>query len=369
MSGQMPPSDPQIVLGLETSCDETAAAVVVLQDGRARVLSSIIASQIEAHAPYGGVVPEIAARAHVEVIDRIILQALAEAGIGFDDLTGVAATAGPGLIGGVMVGLLTGKAISLARDLPLVAVNHLEGHALSPRLEADVPFPYLLLLVSGGHCQLLRVAGLDACERLGSTIDDAVGEAFDKTAKVLGLGYPGGPAVERSARAGDPKRFDLPRPLKGRLGCDFSFAGLKTAVAREAAALGTLSEQDIADLCASFQAAVGDVLVDRTGHAMDKMGLEAGEAGRFVVAGGVAANLALRSRLQALCDQQGWTYFAPALAYCGDNAAMIALAGAERLALGLTDDLDAQARPRWPLDAEAARAAPMYKTGRKGAKA
>lgn len=369
MSGQMPPSDPQIVLGLETSCDETAAAVVALQDGRARVLSSIIASQIEAHAPYGGVVPEIAARAHVEVIDRTILQALDQAGLGFEDLTGVAATAGPGLIGGVMVGLLTGKAISLARGLPLVAVNHLEGHALSPRLEADVPFPYLLLLVSGGHCQLLRVAGLDACERLGSTIDDAVGEAFDKTAKVLGLGYPGGPAVERAAQTGDPKRFDLPRPLKGRPGCDFSFAGLKTAVAREAAALGSLSDQDIADLCASFQAAVGDVLVDRTRQAMEKMALADGEEGRFVVAGGVAANLALRSRLQSLCSTQGWSYFAPALAYCGDNAAMIALAGAERLALGLSDDLDAMARPRWPLDAEAARAAPMYKTGRKGAKA
>lgn len=369
MSGQMPPSDPQIVLGLETSCDETAAAVVALQDGRARVLSSIIASQIEAHAPYGGVVPEIAARAHVEVIDRTILQALDQAGLGFEDLTGVAATAGPGLIGGVMVGLLTGKAISLARGLPLVAVNHLEGHALSPRLEADVPFPYLLLLVSGGHCQLLRVAGLDACERLGSTIDDAVGEAFDKTAKVLGLGYPGGPAVERAAQSGDPKRFDLPRPLKGRRGCDFSFAGLKTAVAREAAALGSLSDQDIADLCASFQAAVGDVLVDRTRQAMEKMALADGEEGRFVVAGGVAANLALRSRLQSLCSTQGWSYFAPALAYCGDNAAMIALAGAERLALGLSDDLDAMARPRWPLDAEAARAAPMYKTGRKGAKA
>ena len=369
MSRQIPTSDPQIVLGLETSCDETAAAVVALQNGRARVLSSIIASQIEAHAPYGGVVPEIAARAHVEVIDHVIHQAMTQAGLGFQDLTGVAATAGPGLIGGVMVGLLTGKAISLARNLPLVAVNHLEGHALSPRLEADVPFPYLLLLVSGGHCQLLRVGGLDACERLGSTIDDAVGEAFDKTAKVLGLGYPGGPAVERAALTGDPKRFDLPRPLKGRPGCDFSFAGLKTAVAREAAALGTVTEQDIADLCASFQAAVGDVLVDRTRQAITAMALPEGQTGRFVVAGGVAANLTLRSRLEALCDAFGWSFFAPALAYCGDNAAMIALAGAERLAQGLSDDLDAPARPRWPLDGEAARAAPMYKTGRKGAKA
>ncbi len=368
MNGQIPLSDPQIVLGLETSCDETAAAVVVLEHGRGRVLSSVIASQIDAHAPYGGVVPEIAARAHVEVIDHVVHQAMAKAGLGFEDLTGVAATAGPGLIGGVMVGLLTGKAIALARGLPLVAVNHLEGHALSPRLEADVPFPYLLLLVSGGHCQLLHVAGLDACTRLGSTIDDAVGEAFDKTAKVLGLGYPGGPAVERAARTGDPRRFALPRPLKGRPGCDFSFAGLKTAVAREANALGTLRAQDIADLCASFQAAVGDVLVDRTRQAMEAMVLPAQQTGRFVVAGGVAANLVLRGRLEALCEQFGWSYFAPALAYCGDNAAMIALAGAERLVQGLSDGLDAPARPRWPLDAEAARAAPVYKTGRKGAK-
>jgi N6-L-threonylcarbamoyladenine synthase len=356
----------QVVLGIETSCDETAAAVVALEGGRARVLSSIVASQIEAHAPYGGVVPEIAARAHVEIADHVIETALNEAGIGFDGLTGVAATAGPGLIGGVMVGLLTGKAIALARNLPLVGVNHLEGHALSPRLEADVAFPYLLLLVSGGHCQLLWVEGLGQCRRLGSTIDDAVGEAFDKTAKVLGLGYPGGPAVEVAARTGDATRFDLPRPLKGRAGCDFSFAGLKTAVAREAEALGELTSQDVSDICAGFQAAVGDVLVDRTKAAMKLLDVSDDPLPRFVVAGGVAANQELRSRLEALCQKRKWAFFAPALKYCGDNAAMIALAGAERLVLGMSDDLDVQARPRWPLDSAAA---PTHVAGRKGQKA
>jgi N6-L-threonylcarbamoyladenine synthase len=361
--------DEQVVLGIETSCDETAAAVVVLREGRARVRSSIIASQITAHAPYGGVVPEIAARAHVDVIDHVIKAALDEADIGFAELTGVAATAGPGLIGGVMVGLLAGKAIALARDLPLVGVNHLEGHALSPRLEADVAFPYLLLLVSGGHCQLLWVEGLGAYRRLGSTIDDAVGEAFDKTAKILGLGYPGGPAVEAAAAFGDPARFDLPRPLRGRPGCNFSFAGLKTAVAREAQAVGELSTQDINDICASFQTAVGDVLLDRTRAAMRQTGIGGDPLPRFVVAGGVAANAELRSRLEWLCTKEGWAFFAPALKYCGDNAAMIALAGAERLAAGLSDDLNVQARPRWPLDAQAASIAPSHGSGRKGPKA
>jgi N6-L-threonylcarbamoyladenine synthase len=365
-----PQPGPQLVLGLETSCDETAAAVVALEGGRARVLASVVASQIEAHAPYGGVVPEIAARAHVEALDRVIATALDEAGKSFADLTGVAATAGPGLIGGVMVGLVTGKAVALARGLPLVAVNHLEGHALSPRLEADVPFPYLLLLVSGGHCQLLCVEGLGRARRLGSTIDDAVGEAFDKTAKLLGLGYPGGPAVERAARRGDPTRFDLPRPLKGRPGCDFSFAGLKTAVAREVELLrragGAPTAADVADLCAGFQAAVADVLVDRTGRAMAHMGAD---GRRFVVAGGVAANAMLRARLKTLCDARGFDFHAPALKYCGDNAAMIALVGAERLAAGSCDGLDAPARPRWPLDASAALAAPTHVVGRKGAKA
>jgi N6-L-threonylcarbamoyladenine synthase len=356
----------QLVLGIETSCDETAAAVVALVDGRARVLSSIIASQIAAHAPYGGVVPEIAARAHVDVIDHVIESALQEANVSFDDLTGVAATAGPGLIGGVMVGLLTGKAIALSRGLPLVGVNHLEGHALSPRLEADVPFPYLLLLVSGGHCQLLWVEGLGVYRRLGSTIDDAVGEAFDKTAKVLGLGYPGGPAVEGAALTGNGSRFALPRPLKGRPGCDFSFAGLKTAVAREAEHLGELTSQDISDICASFQAAVGDVLVDRTRTAMMSVDIGDDPLPRLVVAGGVAANKDLRARLEALCVKRNWAFFAPALKYCGDNGAMIALVGAERLALGLSDGLDMQARPRWPLDSTAK---PTHVAGRKGQKA
>ena len=355
-----------VVLGIETSCDETAAAVVVLSNGRARVLSSIVASQIDAHAPYGGVVPEIAARAHVEIIDQVIKSALEEAGVGFDGLTGIAATAGPGLIGGVMVGLLIGKAIALARDLPLVGINHLEGHALSPRLEADVAFPYLLLLVSGGHCQLLWVKDLGAYQRLGSTIDDAVGEAFDKTGKVLGLGYPGGPAVEAAALHGDAKRFALPRPLKGRPGCDFSFAGLKTAVAREAEALGDLTKQDVSDICASFQAAVGDVMVDRTRAAMEQVESDDDSRPRFVVAGGVAANQFLRAQLEALCVYKGWMFFAPALKYCGDNAAMIALAGAERLTLGLSDGLDVQARPRWPLDSHAH---PTHIAGRKGQKA
>jgi N6-L-threonylcarbamoyladenine synthase len=356
----------QLVLGIETSCDETAAAIVQLKDGRARVFSSVIASQIAAHAPYGGVVPEIAARAHVDVMDQVIAKALQDADVGFADLTGVAATAGPGLIGGVMVGLLTGKAISVARGLPLVGVNHLEGHALSPRLEADVPFPYLLLLVSGGHCQLLWVEGLGVYRRLGSTIDDAVGEAFDKTAKVLGLGYPGGPAVEAAALLGDPKRFALPRPLVGRAGCDFSFAGLKTAVAREAEQLGTLSPQDISDMCASFQAAVGDVLVDRTRAAMKLVDTGEEAHPRLVVAGGVAANTHVRAQLEGLCAKRGWTFFAPALHYCGDNGAMIALVGAERLAAGLSDGLDMLARPRWPLDD---RAAPTHVAGRKGQKA
>jgi N6-L-threonylcarbamoyladenine synthase len=361
------------VLGLESSCDETAAAVVRLgADGRAEVLSSVVASQLEAHAPYGGVVPEIAARAHVDVLDSVMAQTLREAGVEFGGLTGVAATAGPGLIGGVMVGLVAGKAVALARGLPLVAVNHLEGHALSPRLEADVPFPYLLLLVSGGHTQLLAVEGLGRARRLGTTIDDAAGEAFDKTAKVLGLGYPGGPAVERAARAGDPARFALPRPLLGRPGADFSFAGLKTAVLREAQLLrapdGTIAEQDVADLCASFQAAVGDVLENRVRQAMCDPACAGAQ--RFVVAGGVAANLVLRARLEGLCAREGFSFFAPALKYCGDNAAMIALAGAERLAAGICDTLEAPARPRWPLDELAAHTAPAFlRPGRKGAKA
>ena len=365
---RMTPST-QIVLGLETSCDETAAAVVRrAPDGAVEVLSSAIASQIAAHAPFGGVVPEIAARAHVESIDAIAAQALRDAGVGFDDLSGVAATAGPGLVGGVMVGLSFGKAIALARGLPLVAVNHLEGHALSARLAAQVDYPFLLLLVSGGHCQLLSVEGVGACRRLGTTIDDAAGEAFDKIAKTLGLPYPGGPALEALAQTGDATRFVLPRMLLGRKDCDFSFSGLKTAAARLAEGLETDAER--ADLAATVQAAIATQLAERSDRAMATYAqAHAGQGLRFVVAGGVAANQAVRARLQATAQARGFSFTAPPLAYCTDNAAMIALAGAERLALGISDPLDAPARPRWPLDEAAARAHPTHVPGRKGAKA
>jgi N6-L-threonylcarbamoyladenine synthase len=360
---------PLTVLGIETSCDETAAAVVRLdRDGRAEPLSSVVASQAAVHADYGGVVPEIAARAHVEVIEPVIRQALADAGLGFDALDGVAATAGPGLVGGVMVGLSAAKAIALARGLPLVAVNHLEGHAVSVRLAEPVAYPFLLLLVSGGHCQLLAVEGVGACTRLGSTIDDAAGEAFDKIAASLGLPYPGGPALERLAEGGDPARFSLPRMLLGHKGCDFSFSGLKTAAARLAE--GLAAEADRRDLAAAVQAAIASQLAERSGRAMARYAEGRPLAARrFVVAGGVAANGAVRARLQALAAEAGFSFHAPPLAYCTDNAAMIALAGAERLALGLTDPLDAPARPRWPLDEAAALASPTHVPGRKGAKA
>ncbi|MBI1196508.1 MAG: tRNA (adenosine(37)-N6)-threonylcarbamoyltransferase complex transferase subunit TsaD [Phenylobacterium sp.] len=361
---------PQTVLGLETSCDETAAAVVRRHaDGRVEVLSSVVGSQIAEHAPYGGVVPEIAARAHVETIEQIARAALGEAGVGYGDLTGVAATAGPGLVGGVMVGLSFGKAVALARGLPLVAVNHLEGHAVSARLGAElIDYPFLLLLVSGGHCQLLSVEGVGACRRLGSTIDDAAGEAFDKIAKAMGLPYPGGPALERLAEGGDPQAFQLPRMLLGRKDCDFSFSGLKTAAARLAE--GVTAETDRRDLAAAVQAAIAGQLAEKSARAMEGYAREhAGEPLRFVVAGGVAANKAVRARLEAAATAHGFAFAAPPLAYCTDNAAMIALAGAERLALGLADPLDAVARPRWPLDEAAAAASPTHKPGRKGAKA
>lgn len=358
----------QTVLGLETSCDETAAAVVRLEDGRAQVLSSVVGSQVAQHAPFGGVVPEIAARAHVESIDAIAERALAEAGLGYGDLTGVAATAGPGLVGGVMVGLSFGKAVALARGLPLVAVNHLEGHAVSARLGADIPYPFLLLLVSGGHCQLLEVAGVGACRRLGSTIDDAAGEAFDKIAKTLGLPYPGGPALETLAEGGDAARFVLPRMLLGRKDCDFSFSGLKTAAARIAEGLNTDAERR--DLAAAVQAAIAGQLAERSDRAMKAYAQgHLGRGLRFVVAGGVAANRTVRARLTETAQARGFSFHAPPLAYCTDNAAMIALAGAERLALGLADGLDAVARPRWPLDEAAAAASPTHLPGRKGAKA
>ena len=354
------------LLGIETSCDETAASVVRRRsDGRVEVLSSVIASQIADHAPYGGVVPEIAARAHVESIDGVVGKAMAAAQITFSDLSGVAATAGPGLVGGVMVGLAFGKAIALARGLPLIAVNHLEGHAVSARLTADIPYPYLLLLVSGGHCQLLAVEGVGICQRLGTTIDDAAGEAFDKIAKALGLPYPGGPALEALAAGGDETRFALPRALVGRDGCDFSFSGLKTAAGRLAETLTTQAER--VDLAASVQAAIARQLTERTERAMMLYGAtHPGAVLRFVVAGGVAANTTVRTRLQDLAGRYGFSFDAPPLIYCTDNAAMIALAGAERLALGMTDALSAAARPRWPLDPTAL---PAHAAGRKGAKA
>jgi N6-L-threonylcarbamoyladenine synthase len=365
----MTPTTTLTVLGLETSCDETAAAVVRLGRGvRPEVLSNVVFSQIAAHAPFGGVVPEIAARAHVEIIDEVARRGLAEAGIASGDLDAIAATAGPGLVGGVMVGLSFGKAMALALDLPLIAVNHLEGHALSARLAADVAYPFLLLLVSGGHCQLLDVAGVGACERLGATIDDAAGEAFDKIGAALGLGYPAGPALEQLAEGGDERRFPLPRALQGRAGCDFSFSGLKTAAARLAA--GVTGDIDRRDLAAAVQAAIVRQLVDRTARAMKTYAAAHGGGDRrLVVAGGVAANRAVRAGLQALATQEGFSFDAPPLAFCTDNAAMIALAGAERLALGLTDGLDAPARPRWPLDETAARLRPTHLAGRKGAKA
>lgn len=336
-------SNPPLILGLESSCDETAAALV---RGDRTIVAQRVASQDDAHRIYGGVVPEIAARAHVEALGPMIEAVLAEAGVGLDDLDAVAATAGPGLIGGVMVGLVTGKALALAADKPLIAVNHLEGHALSPRLvDAGLAFPYLLLLVSGGHCQLLKVEGVGRYRRLATTIDDAVGEAFDKVAKIMGLGFPGGPAVERVAKDGDPKRFKLPRPLVGTAEPHFSFAGLKTAVLRTFQA----NPDAKPDLAASFQAAVVDCLVDRTARAIDA----APEATALVVAGGVAANGAIRAALTDLAARRGLPFVAPPGWLCTDNAAMIAWAGAERLAAGQVDGLDAPARPRWPLDPDA----------------
>ena len=352
-------------LGIESSCDDSAAAIVRAGDGAALILSSVVAGQSALHADFGGVVPEIAARAHAERLDLCVEQALAEAGVALPDLDGIAVTAGPGLIGGVMAGVMLAKGIAAGTRLPLVGVNHLAGHALTPRLTDGVAFPYLMLLVSGGHCQFLRVDGPDDFTRLGGTIDDAPGEAFDKVAKILGLGQPGGPAVEVEAASGDPSRVPLPRPLLDRPGFDMSFSGLKTAVlrARDAAvaAHGGLRRADRADICAAFQQAVADVLSEKTRRA-----LAAHPVPTLAVAGGVAANATIRAGLDAVARQAGVAFVAPPLALCTDNGAMIAWAGIERFRLGHRDGMDLAARPRWPLDRSAA---PMLGAGKRGAKA
>jgi N6-L-threonylcarbamoyladenine synthase len=340
------------ILGIETTCDETAAAVVTLgYDGRGEILANEVLSQIAEHAAYGGVVPEIAARAHVEVIDRLIARALKAAGCTMQEIDGIAAAAGPGLIGGVLVGLTTAKALSLVTRKPLIAVNHLEGHALTARLTDGIGFPYLLLLVSGGHTQLIAVKGVGDYVRVGTTIDDAIGEAFDKVAKLLGLPYPGGPHVEREAARGNPERFDLPRPMQGRAEPNFSLSGLKTALRLEAERIAPLTNADVADLCASFQAAIADIVVDRTRAGLRAFRDIAGHPTALVVAGGVAANQALRATLHRFAAEAGLRLIVPPVALCGDNGAMIAWAGLERLRLGIFDDMTAPARARWPLDA------------------
>ncbi|GAA6160453.1 tRNA (adenosine(37)-N6)-threonylcarbamoyltransferase complex transferase subunit TsaD [Ruegeria sp. HU-ET01832] len=358
------------VLGLESSCDDTAAAVVRHGENGAEVLSSIVQGQNELHSAFGGVVPEIAARAHAEKLDTCVMQALEEAGLALSDMDAIAVTAGPGLIGGVMSGVMCAKGISAATGLPLIGVNHLAGHALTPRLTDGIAFPYLMLLVSGGHCQYLIAHGPDHFTRLGGTIDDAPGEAFDKTARLLGLPQPGGPSVEAEARAGDPTRFRFPRPLLDRPGCDLSFSGLKTALMRMrdqvVAEKGGLTRQDRADLCAGFQQAVVDTLAEKTRRAMDLYLNENPAEPVIAVAGGVAANSAIRSALETACDEKGGRFTAPPLALCTDNAAMIAYAGIERFRTGARDGLDLTARPRWPLDHTSPA---MLGSGKKGAKA
>jgi N6-L-threonylcarbamoyladenine synthase len=361
----------RIILGLESSCDDTAAALVRAVPGTARgeILASVVMGQGALHADFGGVVPEIAARAHAERLDLAVEAALAEAGVGLDAVEAVAVTAGPGLIGGVLAGVMFAKGIAAARGLPLYGVNHLAGHALTPRLTDDVAYPYLMLLVSGGHCQFLAVEGPEGFRRLGGTIDDAPGEAFDKVAKMLGLGQPGGPEVEREAAAGDAERFRFPRPLLDREDCDLSFSGLKTAVRRArdrlVEAQGGITRADRADLCAGFQAAVAESLGEKTRRACAVFAAEHG-ARVLAVAGGVAANRAIRARLEAVAAEAGFAFLAPPLNLCTDNGAIIAWAAAERMAVAGPDGLDLSARPRWPLDAGAA---PMLGAGRKGAKA
>lgn len=357
----------RIILGLESSCDDTAAAVVRMAEGGAKVLSSIVAVQTDLHAAFGGVVPEIAARAHAEKLDLCVEQALKAAGISLADVDTIAVTAGPGLIGGVVSGVMCAKGLAAATGKPLYGVNHLAGHALTPRLTDAVPYPYLMLLVSGGHCQFLVVRGPGDFDRLGGTIDDAPGEAFDKIARLIGLPQPGGPSIEQTALTGDPKRFAFPRPLLDRPDCDMSFSGLKTAVLRQRDALvadqGGLHAQDQADLAASFQAAVVDVLAEKTRRAL---ALYNTPSGHLCVAGGVASNQAIRSRLEQVAQQADSRFIAPPLALCTDNAAMIAYAAGEQSLTRQPDDMTLSARPRWPLDSSKA---PMLGSGKKGAKA
>lgn len=354
------------ILGLESSCDDSAAAIVRLEDGAPRILSSVVQGQGDLHAAFGGIVPEIAARAHAEKLDSCVQQALDEAGIDLTEVDAVAVTAGPGLIGGVLSGVMCAKGIAAAQGIPLLGVNHLAGHALTPRLTHGLAYPYLMLLVSGGHCQFLMVEGCDRFTRLGGTIDDAPGEAFDKTARLLGLTQPGGPAVEQAAKTGDATRFAFPRPLLDRPGCDLSFSGLKTALLRErdkiVAQKSGLTLQDRADLCAGFQAAVTDVLAEKSRRALDQMkGCSA-----FCVAGGVAANGSIRAALETVSAECGQPFLAPPLALCTDNAAMIAHAGMELFNSGHRDDMTLAARPRWPLDM---RSPSILGGGKKGAKA
>ncbi|MDT3685185.1 MAG: tRNA (adenosine(37)-N6)-threonylcarbamoyltransferase complex transferase subunit TsaD [Pseudorhodoplanes sp.] len=340
-----------VVLGIETTCDETAAALVAREaDGRGRILSNIVLSQTSEHAAFGGVVPEIAARAHVEVLDLLIAQAMREASLTFAEIDGVAAAAGPGLIGGVIVGLTTAKALALANDKPLIAVNHLEAHALTARLTDAVPFPYCLFLASGGHTQIVAVRGVGDYVLLGNTLDDAIGEAFDKTAKLLGLGYPGGPQVEAEAARGDAKRFALPRPMLARHDANFSLSGLKTALRLEAEKVAPLSDQDVSDLCASFQQAIVDMVLDRLRAGLRIFRERYGAPTALVAAGGVAANQAIRKALNRSAFEIGTQLVLPPPALCTDNGAMIAWAGAERLAAGLTDGLEIAPRARWPLE-------------------
>lgn len=357
-------------LGIESSCDDTAAAVVRVTNGRAEILSSVVEGQTALHAAFGGVVPEIAARAHAERLDSCVEAALEQAGLALRQLDGIAVTAGPGLIGGVLSGVMLAKGLATATGLPLVGVNHLAGHALTPRLTDGLAFPYLMLLVSGGHCQFLIAHSADRFERLGGTIDDAPGEAFDKTAKLLGLPQPGGPAVQAEAALGNAKRFAFPRPLLDRAGCDMSFSGLKTALLRARDALiaekGGLTVQDRRDLCAGFQRAVAEVLAEKTRRALLIYAALDPAQPALAVAGGVAANTVIRAMLETVCSTEGVQFYAPPLQLCTDNAAMIAWAGIERFCAGARDGTDLVARPRWPLDATAA---PMIGSGKKGAKA